>query len=93
MCIRDSYTALGLCEEKLFLELLSRDEQKASRELVSRLDQKVEGYSPAVLFYPIEHEVEEMIEVVEGSRIINLLVNCCYSRSCLSNRATNTESC
>lgn len=60
------FAALGLREDKLFLELLSRDEQKASRDLVSCLDQKLDGYSPAILFYPSEHEVEEMVEVIEG---------------------------
>ena len=60
------FSALGLREDKLFQELLSRDEQRASRELVSCLDQKLEGYSPAMLFYPLEHEVEEMVEVIEG---------------------------
>ena len=60
------FTALGLREDKLFLDLLSRDEQKVSLELVSSLDQKLEGYSSAMLFYPLEHEVEEMVEVVEG---------------------------
>ncbi len=60
------FIALGLREDKLFLELLSRDEQKASRELVSCLDRKLDGYSPAMLFYPLEHEVEEVVEVIEG---------------------------
>ena len=60
------FSALGLHDDKFFLELLSKNEQKASRELVSCLDQKLEGYSPAMLFYPLEHDVEEMVEVVEG---------------------------
>ena len=61
------YAALGLRDENLFLNLLSRDEEKGSRELVSTLDSKVEGYSPAMLFYHLEHEVEELVEVVEGN--------------------------
>ena len=60
------YAALGLRDDKLFEELLSKDEQKASRELVSSLDDKIDGYSPAILFYPLEHEVDDIIEVVEG---------------------------
>ena len=60
------YAALGLRDDKLFEDLLSKDDQKASRELVSSLDEKVDGYSPAILFYPLEHEVEDIVEVVEG---------------------------
>ena len=67
------YAALGLRDDSLFVDLLSKDSQKASRELVSSLDAKADGYSPAILFYPLEHEVEEMVEVVEGKN--NNIVN------------------
>lgn len=60
------YAALGLQEDKLFEELLSKDEQRVYKELVTYLDQPSKQYSPALIFYPIEHEVEEMVEVVEG---------------------------
>ena len=61
------YAALGLHDDSLFAELLSRDEKKTSQEVVSCLNKKSEGYSPAMLFYPLEHEVEDMVEVVEGN--------------------------
>ena len=67
------YTALGLHDDNLFADLLSRDQNNTSQELVSCLDKKLDGYSPAMLFYPFEHEVEDMIEVVEGN-LVNLLL-------------------
>ena len=67
------YAALGLRDDKFFLELLSRDGEKASRELVSSLDSKREGYSQAILFYALEHEVEDMVEVVEGNFVNKLM--------------------
>lgn len=63
------YAALGLYDDKLFVDLLSREEQKARQQLVSCLDKKNERYSPAMLFYPLEHEVEDTVEVVEGSKL------------------------
>lgn len=60
------FSALGLHDDKLFEELLLRDEKEANQSLVYCLDQKLEGYFPAILFYPLEHDVEEMVEVVEG---------------------------
>lgn len=60
------YASLGLSDDSLFENLLARDEGKATRELQSLLDQPANKYSPAIIFYPIHHEVEEMVEVVEG---------------------------
>lgn len=67
------YAALGLRDDKLFQKLLSRDGEKASRELMSSLDSKREGYSQAMLFYALEHEVEDMVEVVEGNYVNKLM--------------------
>lgn len=60
------YAALGLRDDKLFADLLQRDDKWAERELLGYLDQPVAQYSPAVVFYPLEGEVEEEVEVVEG---------------------------
>ena len=60
------YAALGLHDEKLFEDLLQREDKWAERELLGYLDQPVAQYSPAVVFYPLEGEVEEEVEVVEG---------------------------
>ena len=67
------YAALGLQEDKLFAHLLTKDEDKVCKELVSYLDRPSKQYSPALIFYPIEHEVEEIVEVVEGT-ILFILV-------------------
>lgn len=60
------YTALDLTDENLFQSLLKREENRVSKQLVEFLDQPSEQYSPAIIFYCIEHEVEEMVEVFEG---------------------------
>ena len=60
------YAALGLHDERLFEDLLQREDKWAERELLGYLDQPVAQYSPAVVFYPLEGEVEEEVEVVEG---------------------------
>ena len=60
------YAALGLHEDSLFVDLLQREENWAKRELLDYLDQPAAQYSPAVLFYPLEGEVEMEEEVVEG---------------------------
>lgn len=86
------YAALGLRDDKLFLELLSKDREKASRELVSSLNSKREGYSQAMLFYALEHEVEDMVEVVEGN-YFNKLMGVKMSNYCryFLHRTRNTE--
>ncbi len=61
------YASLNLRDDTLFENLLARDEQKAKTELLSILDSSTENYSPAIIFYPLNHEVEEMVEVVEGT--------------------------
>ena len=60
------YASLNLRDDTLFENLLARDEQKAKTELLSILDNSTENYSPTVIFYPLNHEVEELVEVVEG---------------------------
>ena len=86
------YAALGFRDDKLFLELLSRDGEKASRELVSSLDSKREGYSQAILFYALEHEVEDMVEVVEGN-FVNKRMGVKLSNHCryFLHRTRNTK--
>ena len=63
------YAALGLREDELFEDLLQRDGKHVEKELATFLDSRSEQYSPAVLFYPLEREVEEEVEVVEGKAI------------------------
>lgn len=60
------YTALDLSDGELFENLLNRDEQKVGKELATFLDQPSDKYPPAVIFYCNQHQVEEMVEVVEG---------------------------
>lgn len=64
------YAGLGLTDDELFKNLLARNEQQASQELTAFLGQASEQYPPAVIFYCINHEVEEMVEVVEGIKQI-----------------------
>ena len=61
-----TYAALSLQDDKLFEDLLQRDGQWAGKELQAYLDNPAAQYSSAVLFYPLEREVEEETEVVEG---------------------------
>ena len=60
------YIALDLSDEELFLNLMKKDAGKAMKQLVEYMDQASEEYPPALIFYCIQHEVEEMVEVVEG---------------------------
>lgn len=59
------YTALGFKDDSLFEDMLARDEAMAQELLVS-LDKPSNLYSPSLIFYPMHHDVEEMVEVVEG---------------------------
>ena len=62
-----TYAALGLRDNSLFEGLLDREDGKLVSELVTSMDTPMDGkYSPAVIFYPLEHEVEEMVEELEG---------------------------
>jgi hypothetical protein len=72
------YTALELSDDTLFENLLARDEQKVEKELVALLDQASDDYSPAVIFYCMQHEVEEMVEVVEGMYMYVCMCLCMY---------------
>ena len=60
------YAGLGLKDEALFKELLSREEGRAKRELVSLLDASREQLSGSIIFYPLVTEVEREVEVEEG---------------------------
>lgn len=60
------YIALDLSDEELFLSLMKRDAGKVEKQLLKFMDQSSEQYPPAIIFYCIQHEVEEMVEVVEG---------------------------
>lgn len=60
------YAALDLSEDELFENLLNREGQRVRKELATLLDQPSEEYHPAIIFYCMHHEVEEMVEVVEG---------------------------
>lgn len=59
------YTALGIRDDSLFENMLARD-GGMTKELLSSLDKPSEQYPPALIFYPIHHDVEEMVEVVGG---------------------------
>lgn len=89
-----TFAALGLHNDKLFLELLSRDGKKASRELLSSLDSQREGYSQAMLFYALEHEVEDMVEVMEGNYPNKPMgvkgSNCCHHDFLTQNKKYST---
>lgn len=64
------YAALDLTNETLFEELVTRDGNRVGKELVSLLNSTAEGkYSPAIIFYPLEHEVEQEVEVLEGKKL------------------------
>lgn len=69
------YAGLGLSKDVLFERLLSRNSNKVSKELSMFLDQPSEKYPPAVIFYCVQHEVEEMVEVVEGKCGTTLCAN------------------
>lgn len=60
------YAGLGLKDDVLFEHMLARKNQKVRKELITFLDLPSEEYSPAIIFYCIQHEVDEMVEVVEG---------------------------
>ena len=62
------YAALGLNDEVLFEKLLCRecDGGKVEQNLIDSLDLPSKQYPPALIFYTQDHEVEEMVEVVEG---------------------------
>ena len=60
------YNALELTDEELFQNLMKRDGDKVSKQLLEFMNQPSDQYSPAIIFYCIQHEVEEMVEVVEG---------------------------
>ncbi len=61
------YSALDVSDEELFKNLMKRDGGEVGMQLVEFLDQHSEEYPPAIIFYCIHHEVEEMVEVFEGS--------------------------
>ena len=66
------YAGLTLTDDELFDNLLARDEKRVGKELITFLDQPSDEFSPAIIFYCIQHEVEEMVEVVEGTKICSL---------------------
>ena len=61
------YAALDLSDEDLFTNLMKRDEGQVSKQLLEFMNQPSQEYSPATIFYCIHHQVEEMVEVVEGT--------------------------
>lgn len=63
------YAGLALTDDELFDSLLARDELKVGKELITFLDQPSDEFPPAIIFYCIQHEVEEMVEVFEGKTI------------------------
>ena len=64
------YAGLDLSKDELFESLLSRDGNKVRQELTAFLNQSSEQYPPSIIFYCKEHEVEEMVEVVEGKVLL-----------------------
>ena len=63
------YAGLGLSKDSLFENLLARNDRKVANELTSFLDQPSDKYPPAIIFYCVQHEVEEMVELVEGKHV------------------------
>ncbi len=62
-----TYAALGLTDHSLFETLLTREDERYGKELVSKLNSPVEGkYSSALIVYPLEHDVEVEMEELEG---------------------------
>lgn len=64
------YAGLDLSGDQLFTSLLTKNNNQVSEELSTFLDQPSDKYSPATIFYRIEHEVEEMVEVIEGMELV-----------------------
>ncbi len=65
-----TYAALGLTDLSLFEALLTREDGRYGKELVSKLNSPVEGkYSPALIVYPLEHDVEVEMEELEGRHL------------------------
>lgn len=58
---------LGLKKENQFDDLLQRNEAAVAKELVEYLDNPLEKDCGALLFYSKELEVEEEVEMVEGT--------------------------
>ena len=64
-----TYSALDLTNDALFEQLMTQDGSKVGKELVSLLDSPATAkYSPALIFYPLEHEVEQEVEELEGKQ-------------------------
>ena len=92
------YAALGLpAADGKFRELLEREGGRAGKELKGLLDESAGQYSPAIIFYPLEQELEEEVEVVEGERVFKwgrglwfhketanhfVCVACTYTKAC-----------
>lgn len=58
---------LGLKKEHYFDDLLQRNGDAIAKELVDYLDKPLEKDCGALLFYSHELEVEEEVEMVEGT--------------------------
>lgn len=86
-----TYTALGLTDHSLFEELLTKEEGKYTKELISCLNSPMEGkYSPAMIFYPLEHEVEIEVEELEGKQAD---YDICTGYNLCSHECTATQLC
>jgi len=63
------YVALGIKDDSLFENMVDRDGGNMIKELIATLDKPSKKYSPALIFYAMHHDVEEMVEVVEGENL------------------------
>lgn len=65
------YRSLAIKDEDIFNNFMTRDGGKFSNELKQDLDSNSSKHAPAILFYLGEREVEEEVEVVEGTMYCN----------------------
>jgi len=71
-----AFAALELADESLFQGLLDRNDGRQAKELLELLNNPAAAkYSPAIIFYPLQHLVEEEVEELEG-KIINYCLTC-----------------
>lgn len=59
------YTGLGLQDDAIFNDMLSRDDNQAQKQLLKVLD-GTGDQSGAVIFYPVVTDLETSVEMDEG---------------------------
>ena len=78
--IRDKvFLALDIAEGEVFDDMLNRDDGENEREIAKFLNETPEEHTAALLFYKIEREEEEEVEVECGMEDQVLRRLCCIS--------------